>query len=383
MTDSIYVSEDEAQSFKNHYVSARRSKASPYWYELARIVLIAFLASIFTIVINRYLFERVESAETLTAQQLLVQEKVAYVNERQSSEISPAIQSLQEKLEEVEQKQSTEIFPAMQSLQQFVATQSQVLAATESAVSQDLSDTVTGPRLSQDQENANSKTLEEVLEKVAQHELWVKEEMKMSLGEGTSNEFREEQKAYYDAIQNRVRARSGEEVMFCEIGFNVGHSAVLVLESHPSAKYNGYSLKMDNSIKVLKPLKEIYPGRLEVSWGDSVKTMHENPHLDCDILVVDGGHFFPSAQADLRNMKRFARSDSSILFIDDATCTQHWCAGPTQAWQEAITDGFVVEKRCYKMNKFHGFCQGNYVTAVNPTRRLDIWDMKGSPDDPV
>ena len=89
-----------------------------------------------------------------------------------------------------------------------------------------------------------------ILRKVAQHEIWVTEEMKMILNEGTSNEFREEQKAYYDAIQNRVRARSGEEVMFCEIGFNVGHSAVLVLESHPSAKYNGYSLRMDNSIKV-------------------------------------------------------------------------------------------------------------------------------------
>ena len=95
--------------------------------------------------------------------------------------------------------------------------------------------------------------------------------MKLSLNEGTSNEFREEQKAYYDAIQNRVQARSGEEVVFCEIGFNVGHSAVLALESHPSAKYNGYSLKMDNSVKVSFHVFDSakYPSQL-TEWSTNV-----------------------------------------------------------------------------------------------------------------
>jgi len=230
---------------------------------------------------------------------------------------------------------------------------------------------------------SNSKTFEDVLELVAKHESWTTDEMHLHKTEGTSDGFREEQSAYFDAIQERAQARSGSDVLFCEIGFNVGHSAVLALESHPTVKYNGYSLDMKISRTVLDYLKEKYPGRVEVTFGDSVKTMHNITRVDCDILVVDGGHFFPQAQADLRNMKRFARSDASRLFIDDATCLAHWCKGPTGAWRQAIEDGFVVQERCYKMNSSHGFCQGNYKTAVNPTRPLEIWDKEGYPNAPT
>jgi hypothetical protein len=57
--------------------------------------------------------------------------------------------------------------------------------------------------------------------------------------------------------------------------------------------------------------------------------------LACDVIVVDGGHDYEVAKADLQSMRAFARSPRHLLIMDDTPCVAYYCDGPNRAWRES------------------------------------------------
>jgi predicted O-methyltransferase YrrM len=115
-----------------------------------------------------------------------------------------------------------------------------------------------------------------------------------------------------------------------EIGFNAGHSTLAMLMSNPHLKIQSFDLGTINSARpALDVLKKHFPLRdFNVVWGDSTRTVPQfaaaHAGTTFDIVIVDGGHSYEVAYADVLNMKKLSRADT-ILIVDDTVCEADYC----------------------------------------------------------
>ena len=156
----------------------------------------------------------------------------------------------------------------------------------------------------------------------------------------------------------------------CEIGFNAGHSALYWLAANNRTNLLSFDLGFHDYAKVMADyMTSAYPGRFQIVWGDSTKTVpqfvnhlqNSGKMLSCDVIVVDGGHTYEVAIADLRNMRPFARTSRHLLLLDDTPCVASHCEGPARSWREMRT---VIKPLfgCMNYPDFgRGFSIGYYV----------------------
>lgn len=147
-----------------------------------------------------------------------------------------------------------------------------------------------------------------------------------------------------EALYLRNVARLTEAERIAEIGFNVGFSSLAFLESGPEVTVVSFELDRRHAVELAKEfVDDRYPGRHELVIGNSLQTVpayaDEKPGT-FDLVFVDGGHEYDVASADIRNACRLARP-GGILVVDDLTPWHLWGAGPSQAWYEAIENGFI------------------------------------------
>jgi hypothetical protein len=160
-------------------------------------------------------------------------------------------------------------------------------------------------------------------------------------------------------------AQSGP-LAVCETGFNAGHSALRFLSQSGATLYE-FDLGGHNYSQIgADYLMSKYPGRLNVFWGDSTKTMPafraNHSGVKCDLMIVDGGHGYPIARSDLLNFALMAKPDA-ILAIDDAPCAPSWCEGPQQAWDELVQHGCITAPKAVPMGPDRGFSYGRVASC--------------------
>jgi predicted O-methyltransferase YrrM len=170
-------------------------------------------------------------------------------------------------------------------------------------------------------------------------------------------------------IKDLIRLTATPGLRALEIGFNAGHSAEIFLENNESLKLTSFDLGMhDYVVPASRFIASKYPSRHEIVLGDSTVTLpkyiHENPGKQFDILFIDGGHTYEIAKADLENCAALSHSRSLVL-VDDVIHTDGWAAdytvGPTQAWDEAVSDGKIIELGRSEYCHGRGMVWGNYV----------------------
>ncbi|KAH8094362.1 hypothetical protein JL720_4359 [Aureococcus anophagefferens] len=120
-------------------------------------------------------------------------------------------------------------------------------------------------------------------------------------------------------------------------------------------------------------LRRAFPGRtVELLAGESCRNLERGAALSptwaggrqCDVVFVDGDHFFGPADCDLRLLSRFSRAGAAV-FADDVRfdCEENahaaLCGGPLRAWNGTLRDGVIREAACDD----EGFCAGFYVRA--------------------
>jgi hypothetical protein len=149
----------------------------------------------------------------------------------------------------------------------------------------------------------------------------------------------------------------------CETGFNAGHSALRFLAQSGAALYEFDSGEHSYAKAAADFLVSKFPKRFNLIWGDSKHSLPEfasqHPDVQCDLIIIDGGHDYPTAMADLRNFAKMASADH-VLTINDTPCTQDYCAGPARAWQELVKQGCVAEAKSIDMGRLGGFKTGHY-----------------------
>ncbi len=156
--------------------------------------------------------------------------------------------------------------------------------------------------------------------------------------------------------------------VICETGFNAGHSAFMWLNVNPDVRVYSFDIGIHHYTRIMaQTLESMFPGRLHVTYGDSRETVprfhEENPHISCDMAVVDGGHHENIPRKDLENLNRMARSMDNILILDDWPGLEDVNETIGQMWRDNLASNKVKEFfYCMKNNSFwkNGVTIGQY-----------------------
>lgn len=115
-------------------------------------------------------------------------------------------------------------------------------------------------------------------------------------------------------ISNLVLNKNIKHVM--EIGFNSGFSTLLMLLSNPNIRVSCFDLgEHKYTIPCYNKLKETFGDRIELTIGDSTKTLKKTN--ECyELIHIDGGHSVEVANSDIINSYRLSKQ-GTILIMDD------------------------------------------------------------------
>ena len=162
---------------------------------------------------------------------------------------------------------------------------------------------------------------------------------------------------------------SKPDINVLEIGFNAGHSADTFLKNNPSLKLTSFDLGQYAYNKSAKDfIDSNYPERHTLLYGDSTISIPEfiikNPNIRFDVIFIDGGHEYSIVKADMENCMRLSTKDT-IIILDDTIFTEQWkehyTIGPTQIWNEYLSDNKVVEIGRVEFGLGRGMVWGKYT----------------------
>ena len=148
------------------------------------------------------------------------------------------------------------------------------------------------------------------------------------------------------SLQNLIKENNVEVVI--EIGFNLGHSSVGMLESSEGVTITSFDIVASNAVLIAKNhVDSLFEGRHKLIQGSSFDTIPEyvsNYKKSVDLIFIDGCHTYEGASTDLINCKELA-NENTIVALDDWTsnpAARH-TEGPTQAWNEMVADGRILQ----------------------------------------
>lgn len=105
----------------------------------------------------------------------------------------------------------------------------------------------------------------------------------------------------------------------CEIGFNAGHSALLMLTVNPELHLTSIDLcEHRYTLPCYEYLKTIFEDRIDLIQSHSAISLPllGSKIANLDFFIIDGGHDIDLAETDLLNVINHASSGSTILFDD-------------------------------------------------------------------
>ena len=150
---------------------------------------------------------------------------------------------------------------------------------------------------------------------------------------------------------NLFWAGSQATARICEVGFNAGHSALLMLSgcSTPTIEFTVFDIGQHNYTRpCVEYIQSQFPkATLEYIEGDSIVKMAEyvQDHPErvgtYDVVHVDGGHTLECITADFANAKKLVRK-GGIIVVDDTNIDYI-----NAAVNVAISSGEFTEVDCF------------------------------------
>ena len=104
-----------------------------------------------------------------------------------------------------------------------------------------------------------------------------------------------------------------------EIGFNAGHSALILLSGNPNLKLTCIDIcEHKYTIPCYQYLKSVFGDRINLINSNSALAfpMLSRTQVDYDLFIIDGGHSVDIAEVDLFNVIQLGRKNSVICFDD-------------------------------------------------------------------
>lgn len=131
----------------------------------------------------------------------------------------------------------------------------------------------------------------------------------------------------------------------CEIGFNLGKSALNFLLANPRARLVSFDLFGHHYPgAAVRALHHLFPDRdITLIAGDSAISVPTFARLtkgavSCNLIFIDGGHKPHELLADLQNMKSLANQTYHKILIDDLMSTEL-----ADVWSNEVSGGHIRE----------------------------------------
>ncbi len=153
----------------------------------------------------------------------------------------------------------------------------------------------------------------------------------------------------------------------CETGFNAGHSTFTWLKANPNTHVYSFDIgRHSYGQRMAKYIHEVFPGRFNITWGNSIKTLpafrKAHPEILCDLISIDGGHTYNVCKSDFENFKKMSRPKSIIVLDNypDNRGRGRWMKSLGDVWEGAKRNGEIIEIfQCnYWPKKSQGFSVG-------------------------
>jgi len=171
--------------------------------------------------------------------------------------------------------------------------------------------------------------------------------------EGNSKTFPQHANRYNTSAKKPLEIKN-----ICERGMNAGYSALRFLSQSQAHVYEFDKGEHSYAHAAADLLRSKFPGKFNVSWGDSTETVPDfhaqHRHIQCDLIIFDGGDSPEVAVADLSSFAAMA-SRSHILVIDDLH------PGPTAAWTQLKEMGCIRENAAVAFSDLQRFRIGRYT----------------------
>ncbi|KAK2146994.1 hypothetical protein LSH36_574g00000 [Paralvinella palmiformis] len=153
----------------------------------------------------------------------------------------------------------------------------------------------------------------------------------------------------------------------CETGFNAGHSTLAWLEANPRTRVYSFDIGEHQYARPMAEyLSKRYPGRLNVTWGDSTHTLptfhFQHPDVKCDLLIVDGGHTNAICQADFDIFYKMANVENVVVLDNYPDSRLKWMTDLGNVWERAKRRGelFEIFSCSFEPADPHGFSVGRF-----------------------
>jgi len=132
-------------------------------------------------------------------------------------------------------------------------------------------------------------------------------------------------------------ARNRNHIM--EIGFNAGHSSLIMLLSNRDALLTIFDLEKHVYTRPCFELLQNFFPHMRAHYGDSKQTVsaftRDNPNARYDLIHIDGAHEFETLEHDYQNAKTLSHKDT-VIVVDDTD-------GPIGKYiQEKVLMGEIV-----------------------------------------
>ena len=138
------------------------------------------------------------------------------------------------------------------------------------------------------------------------------------------------------------------------------------LLANPDAHVYSFDLNRWPLTRVMADyIKQRFPDRFNITYGDSVKTLPEfqrqNPDVKCDMMSVDGGHKAPISRADLENFYNMS-SHKNFVYYDNHP-DHYKIGGPWESFKRGgkVTEYFRCRHASGSRGKKYGFTFGQFV----------------------
>ena len=116
-----------------------------------------------------------------------------------------------------------------------------------------------------------------------------------------------------------------------------------------------------------KVLQKMFPGRLNITFGDSQKTLPKfremHPNVKCDLAVIDGGHVGNVPMNDFQNFYEMVEPSSNhLVILDDWPSAYSVAIDMATMWINATENGEVrTLRQCMNIDAIKGMTIGQFL----------------------
>ena len=151
--------------------------------------------------------------------------------------------------------------------------------------------------------------------------------------------------ASIECLKNAVKSR---KLRIAEIGFNAGHSSeTLLSNSSQDSTLHSFDICTHPYVSEAETvITTAFPGRFELTCGDSAATVPAFVGDKFDVVHVDGGHSYERAYGDIMNMKKHSHAGTRLIVDDCNPNGNASCPDVQKAWDDVVSQGHVRVDHC-------------------------------------